>query len=226
MMENPFPDLMMIAGLALLLAAGWAGTVAFTYWDVHRRGLSNLETFAWVALTIFFPLFGFIAYIFARLLARFFTPREEYGAMPGGQRVTALKPQPTPQPGAATYYARELSRETRPSPPPHYGAAQRRPQQLFLTATLGPCSGKQFSVDYLPLLIGRGNSAEIRLDEDLAVSRGHAKLYEYNGALRIQDQNSSHGTCVNGRAVQDMPLGPGDRIQLGETELLVTYTEE
>lgn len=228
-MDASISNLLTVAGVALLLAAAWAGTVAYTYWNARRHGLSNLETIAWVALATVFPLFGFFAYLFARILVKFFSPRETGQKSDPARRITALKPEPFAQSGTATFYAPDLANETRVDRPDvraRNSAPQTRNKRLFLTATLGPCMGKRFPIQSLPVRLGRGKEADIRLDEDLSVSRGHAQLYDQDGALRIQDQNSTHGTLVNGRAVQDAPLSPGDRIRVGETELLVTYADE
>ena len=75
------------------------------------------------------------------------------------------------------------------------------------------------------LIIGRrGDLCQLPLSHD-SVSRQHAVLVEQNGKLYIEDRNSGNGTKVNGREVSvggtPTPLHPGDRLTLGEVELLV-----
>ena len=68
------------------------------------------------------------------------------------------------------------------------------------------------------LRIGRGLSAELRLDES-SVSRRHAILVPRAGGARILDDRSSNGTFVNGRRVQQAELRNGDVIVLGRVVL-------
>jgi hypothetical protein len=70
--------------------------------------------------------------------------------------------------------------------------------------------------------IGRGLSAELRLDET-SVSRRHAILVPRPTGARILDDRSSNGTFVNGRRVQQMDLRNGDVIVLGR--VLLRYLE-
>ena len=71
-----------------------------------------------------------------------------------------------------------------------------------------------------PIHIGRGAECELVL-RDSKVSRRHARLVGRNGALVLTDLGSTNGTMVNGRRVNEMALGAGDRIELGETSLVI-----
>jgi pSer/pThr/pTyr-binding forkhead associated (FHA) protein len=93
--------------------------------------------------------------------------------------------------------------------------------QYSLFVVLGPLQGQHFLLKSIPLRIGRGPEVGIALDADLNVSRKHAEIYEWNGRLRIRDLGSSHGILVNGVAVNDQALSPGDRITLGDTVLIL-----
>ncbi|MEM9865763.1 MAG: GGDEF domain-containing protein, partial [Myxococcota bacterium] len=65
------------------------------------------------------------------------------------------------------------------------------------------------------IVIGRGQDATERID-DSGLSRRHARIYRRSGAHFIQDLGSTNGTYVNGvPVVNAVPLGDGDRIQLG-----------
>jgi pSer/pThr/pTyr-binding forkhead associated (FHA) protein len=70
--------------------------------------------------------------------------------------------------------------------------------------------------------IGRAWSAELRL-EDEAVSRRHAIIVNDSDAVRILDDRSANGTCVNGEAVPAADLHDGDVILVGRVAL--TYRE-
>jgi hypothetical protein len=73
-------------------------------------------------------------------------------------------------------------------------------------------------LDGLPLTIGRSADAGIVLADPL-VSRRHARLAPRAGRLVLEDLGSTNGTHVNGRAVRETIVGPGDTIHLGGTRL-------
>jgi pSer/pThr/pTyr-binding forkhead associated (FHA) protein len=62
--------------------------------------------------------------------------------------------------------------------------------------------------------IGRGTSAEVRLDEQ-RVSRDHAILVRHGRSFRLLDNRSSNGTFVNGRRIVATNIGHGDAIEIG-----------
>ena len=66
--------------------------------------------------------------------------------------------------------------------------------------------------------VGRGLSAELRLDDN-SVSRRHAILVPRPAGARILDDRSANGTFVNGRRVQQAELRGGDVIVLGRVVL-------
>jgi hypothetical protein len=70
--------------------------------------------------------------------------------------------------------------------------------------------------------IGRAWTAELRL-EDEAVSRRHAIIVNDGNTVRILDDRSANGTCVNGAAVPAADLHDGDVILVGRVAL--TYRE-
>ena len=89
-----------------------------------------------------------------------------------------------------------------------------------LIVTRGADEGKQFNLNGPVLLIGRDSGAKIKL-LDTEISRRHAELTETTDGYRIRDLGSVNGTFVNGRAVQDALLRSGDRIQVGQTILVI-----
>jgi len=91
----------------------------------------------------------------------------------------------------------------------------RRRGRAFLTALSGQGVGSVFRLSHAETTIGRGVSADIRINED-GVSRLHAKVVrEHDGTAKIIDLNSTNGTYVNGRRVDVESLREGDRIRVG-----------
>jgi hypothetical protein len=66
--------------------------------------------------------------------------------------------------------------------------------------------------------VGRGLTAELRLDET-SVSRRHAILVPRPSGARILDDRSSNGTLLNGRRVTQADLHDGDVLVLGRVVL-------
>lgn len=69
------------------------------------------------------------------------------------------------------------------------------------------------------IVLGRGQDADLVLD-DPSISRRHALIsYDSPGRLLIQDLGSTNGISVNGYAVRRSLLRPGDSIELGAVSL-------
>lgn len=66
--------------------------------------------------------------------------------------------------------------------------------------------------------IGRGLTADVRLDDHL-VSRRHAVLVQQGSRTRLIDDRSANGVVLNGRVVGDAVLQHGDMIVLGRSVL-------
>ena len=66
----------------------------------------------------------------------------------------------------------------------------------------------------LPVLIGSGPDAEIRLN-DHTVSHCHCRIDQIDGAFSVHDLGSVHGTFVNGTRITESPLMPGDVLSVG-----------
>jgi hypothetical protein len=68
-----------------------------------------------------------------------------------------------------------------------------------------------------PVMIGRSNEADLVIDDPFA-SDFHARVGPVEGGFRVQDLGSTNGTFVNGeRMTAPVTIGPGDRIQIGQT---------
>jgi signal transduction histidine kinase/pSer/pThr/pTyr-binding forkhead associated (FHA) protein len=83
----------------------------------------------------------------------------------------------------------------------------------------GADDDKQFELIGPVHSVGRDSSSSIRL-VDTEVSRRHAEFRLVDGAWHLVDVGSANGSFVNGQAVTDAPLQPGDKIQIGQTVLL------
>jgi Inner membrane component of T3SS, cytoplasmic domain/Protein of unknown function (DUF3662) len=79
---------------------------------------------------------------------------------------------------------------------------------------------RRIPVSGAPIRIGRAPECELVL-KDSRVSRRHARLHARNGVLVLTDLGSTNGTQVNGHRVTELVLGAGDRIQVGDTSLVI-----
>jgi hypothetical protein len=75
-------------------------------------------------------------------------------------------------------------------------------------------------VDGTPLALGRSRDNGLVL-EDSRVSRHHGRLQARRGTLVYTDLGSTNGSRVNGIRVDEIALGVGDRLILGDTILVV-----
>lgn len=80
--------------------------------------------------------------------------------------------------------------------------------------------GKMFKLTNAECVVGRGDDAQLRVDDE-GVSRRHAKLVRSeDGTVRLVDLGSTNGTFVNGRRIDIQALADGDRIQIGSLTTL------
>lgn len=79
---------------------------------------------------------------------------------------------------------------------------------------------REITVDGRPMTLGRSMDNAIVL-RDSRVSRHHGRLQGRQGALVYTDLGSTNGSRVNGIAVDEVVLGEGDRIEIGDTVLVV-----
>ena len=89
----------------------------------------------------------------------------------------------------------------------------------YLVAIAGPRTGETFRLTR-PLVIGRGPAATLRLADE-RVSRKHAEVRYVGGqSLVVRDLGSANGTYIRGRRVREQFLRDGDRIELGDGNIL------
>src|ERR1043165_4222131 len=99
--------------------------------------------------------------------------------------------------------------------------------QVNLKVTAGPYKGRIFSfTQHDTFLIGRNPEAHLCLPDDRYFSRNHCLLEMNPPHSHLRDLASTNGTFLNGHRVQNAYLNNGDRIQCGETILVVEVTTE
>ena len=69
--------------------------------------------------------------------------------------------------------------------------------------------------------IGRSAGAEFIVDAAL-VSRLHCQLTATTDLLQVKDLDSTNGTFVNGKRVQNAELHEGDTLSVGRVDLMVS----
>jgi FHA domain len=93
----------------------------------------------------------------------------------------------------------------------------RRSPRLVVERAPGHDSGMIYDLDD-DVVLGRGDRAEIRLEDPFASAR-HARVYRQGNILVIEDLRSTNGTYLNEELLQTpRPLHPGDRLRIGDSE--------
>lgn len=88
-----------------------------------------------------------------------------------------------------------------------------------LTGISAAISGRSFALSSSRVLVGRGDSCDLTLD-DSSVSSEHARLVrDTDGGWRVVNLLSTNGTFVNDRKVSSSGLADGDRVRFGRVEL-------
>lgn len=93
---------------------------------------------------------------------------------------------------------------------------------LRVLAREGPA--REIALDGSPVTIGRARDNGLVLG-DARVSRHHARISGRRGALVLTDLGSTNGSRVNGLLVDEVVLGQGDRIVVGDTVLIIEPVE-
>jgi hypothetical protein len=88
----------------------------------------------------------------------------------------------------------------------------------FLLAVGGAAKGTRFYLPFDAATLGRAETNTVVLQETMA-SRVHAEVRFDGVDFQLSDRNSTNGTQLNGELVSTSPLGFGDVIAIGETEL-------
>ena len=94
------------------------------------------------------------------------------------------------------------------------------PAQPFLAVESGNDLGREFVLQEGENGVGRGIDNDVIL-ADVAVSRRHLRIIREGDVLTMRDLGSGNGTLVNGQRETTVCLVDGDRLELGETTLVV-----
>lgn len=88
----------------------------------------------------------------------------------------------------------------------------------------GPHAGKrqELSAD---LTIGRRAGCDLVLDQDEKLSGRHCEVVLEGGGVLLRDLDSTNGTRVDGKRVQELPIASGDRFQIGQSVILLVDSE-
>jgi hypothetical protein len=156
--------------------------------------------------------FGFVVvmYLFLLWVAR--SARRDLRGGPATERqssAAALEgPRDTiPQDATGMYSASALGS----------AALATRAPRLVIDRAPGHDPGMIYDLDG-DIVLGRGDHAEIRLEDPFASSR-HARVYEQGNIVVIEDLGSTNGTYLNEELLQTpRPLHPGDRVRIGDSE--------
>jgi len=108
--------------------------------------------------------------------------------------------------------------EPAPAPP-----ARGRVRKQWRLVVVAPATeaGAAFPVED-EITMGRGGGCTIPLAFDTFVSQVHARAFDRDGALWVEDLGSRNGTFVNGEQVHEpTQVSKGSRVQVGETVLEV-----
>lgn len=84
----------------------------------------------------------------------------------------------------------------------------------------GPDAGRSVSVERPTLMVGTGQSAQLRLTDE-AVEGEHVELSVHPSGIRLRDLGSSRGTWVGSLCVQEAVLTHSTVVVVGNTTLSV-----
>ena len=89
--------------------------------------------------------------------------------------------------------------------------------RLIVERAPGHTPGMEYDIGEGAVL-GRGDQAEIRLEDPFASSR-HARLLRQGGVIVLEDLGSTNGTYLNEELLSGpAPLHRGDRVRIGDSE--------
>lgn len=120
---------------------------------------------------------------------------------------------------AAREASRAQERRARPGKGRNSPPKPRRGDPTSVVIVEGGNAGEVIPLAGAPLLIGRGNDAAIRLDDDY-VSTRHARIASTGDQWYVEDLGSTNGTYVGpSRITQATAISLGTQIRIGKTIL-------
>lgn len=98
-------------------------------------------------------------------------------------------------------------------------AKPRRGSPTHVLVVEGSSAGERAELDHAPILIGRGNDAAIRLEDDY-VSTRHARIAAAGDQWFVEDLGSTNGTYIGTvRITQPTTITLGTQVRIGKTIL-------
>jgi Nif-specific regulatory protein len=88
-----------------------------------------------------------------------------------------------------------------------------------LTAISGRLKGSVFTIEDLPVVIGRETTATLCI-ADASVSRRHSQIEQEEEHFVIEDLESLNGTFINDVPVKRRKLQHGDRVRIGDSQFI------
>jgi hypothetical protein len=152
--------------------------------------------------------FGFVAVLFLFLLWVSRSAMKDLKRIPGsgGGSAWVDAPAPVEETGLHSAVSPQLGGEPR----------------LIVERAPGHSPGMEYDLEGGAVL-GRGEQAEIRLEDPFASSR-HAQITRQGGVMVVEDLGSTNGTYLNEEVLGGpAPLHPGDRVRIGDSEF--TYAD-
>lgn len=104
--------------------------------------------------------------------------------------------------------------------PPARGRRRKGPATHLVVVEPRDQKGRSFELDH-EVTVGRAAGCQITLDDSYA-SQLHARVFQRDGLLYVEDLGSTNGTYANGKKVTSpVALERGDHVKVGNTVLEV-----
>ena len=84
----------------------------------------------------------------------------------------------------------------------------------------GPGRGQRVPIGDVPLVVGRGEGCDLRLD-DRRVSREHCRITLGRYGYAVTDLGSQNGTIFEGSRVGEITVAPGAILRIGDTHVVL-----
>ena len=103
--------------------------------------------------------------------------------------------------------------------PPGTVKARTRRDQAYLIGLAGSAMGEMFKLSHNPTIIGRGQTAHVRIVDE-GISREHCDILSEGETMVLRDLGSTNGTFCQGERIERHVLEDGDKILVGSSTVL------
>lgn len=100
------------------------------------------------------------------------------------------------------------------------GKEEPKREEFPYEASLERVGGQRAVLPPGPTILGRSNGPDLGLTDDTEASRRHAAFEVSAAGVKVRDLDSRNGTFVNGEWASQVWLKDGDKVKIGETELI------